>query len=207
MGVPQLFEVCILVVLLGVTACSGAYHASYLPSFPSQVQLRAGILTKTVPLAFVDESAAFKDEPFPTFRGFQPDLLRELQRIALELHNVTLSFVITEAPPYSYLESFDLLADDCNTTDNPHPMDECLKHEFLVGDYYAYYPRPLRAPFSPALLTTSAAAIKYVHRKKRDIATLAEASRGADLYGYRTEFIELVRKAKRLSQSVSLQTY
>ena len=143
--------------------------------FPANVHLRVGILTQTVPLAYVDESAAYNYENFPIYRGFQPDLLRALQRIAFEYHNVTLTFDIEEAPPFSYIDSFELLAEDCNTTGNPRPLEECEKYQFIVGDYYAYYPRPLRTRFTPPLLTTSASAIKYVNRKKRDIATLAEA--------------------------------
>jgi hypothetical protein len=167
-------------LLLGLLLCpqlsqASGVHASLSSSFPSRVNLRAGILTNTVPLAYVDESAIYKNEPFPIYQGFQPDLLRALQRIASEFHNVTLTFDITEAPAFSYINSFELIAEDCNSTANPHPLADCEKYELIVGDYYAYYPRSLRTTFTPAILTTSASAIKYVHRKKREITTLAEA--------------------------------
>ena len=109
------------------------------------------------------------------FQGFQPDLLRILQQIALDHHNVTLTFDVQELPAFSYIQSFDILAEDCNTTDNPHPLEDCERYQFIVGDYYAYYPRTIRTSFTPPLLTTSASAIKFVHRKKKHISTLEEA--------------------------------
>ena len=150
--------------------------------FPSSIHLRAGILTNAVPLAYVTDEVRDKTSPNasstsidPYYQGFQPDFLRELQKIALDFHNISLTVELAEAPAYSYLASFDLLANDCNTTVNPHPLEDCNKYDLVVGDYYAFYPRPLRAPFTPPLLTTAAAAVKYVHRTKQDTTTLAEA--------------------------------
>jgi ABC-type amino acid transport substrate-binding protein len=146
------------------------------PSFPEAMHVRAAILTNTVPLAYVDESARNDSIPFSTYRGFQPDLLRQLQTIALDMHNITLTYDLEEAPAFSYSAMFELVASDCNTSiDNSIPLEDCNKYDAIFGDYYAMSPRPLRVHFSPNFLTTSAAAVKYVHRVKRDVTTFAEA--------------------------------
>jgi ABC-type amino acid transport substrate-binding protein len=146
------------------------------PLFPEVINVRAGILTNTVPLAFVDESARNDSIPFSTYRGFQPDLLRQLQTISLDMHNITLTYDLEEAPAFSYDAMFELVASECNTSiDKPIPLEDCNKYDAIIGDYYAMSPRPLRAHFSPNFLTTSAAAVKYVHRVRRDVTTFAEA--------------------------------
>ncbi|CAB9502374.1 acid type B receptor subunit 2 [Seminavis robusta] len=163
---------------LAVIALASSSEVIAHTNLSSTINLRAAILTKTVPLAFVSNESATRgddDLSFPMFQGFQPDLLRAIQGVARDIHNVTLSFDITEAPPFAYDASFDLVTEDCNTTVNPQPLEDCNKYDFLVGDFYAFYPRSMRTTFTPSFLTTAAAAVKYIHRTKRDITTLEEA--------------------------------
>ena len=144
---------------------------------PSTVTLRAAVFANTVPLAYIDEEYANEDEnvPFGKFRGFQPDLLRQLPTIAKELDNVTLQLDVTAAPPYSYGPTFDYVASNCNTTSNQLPLEDCTKYDILVGDYYGFPKRSWRALLSPPILTTAAATIKYVDRNQREVSTLGEA--------------------------------
>ena len=147
------------------------------PSYPESIHLRASILTNTVPLAFVDESLDDDDAaPFSNkYQGFQPELLREIIRIAKAKDNITLTVDLEEAAPFSYSPSFFRLASDCNQTNRHIPLEECHQYDILIGDYYGTPSRSLKTHLTPALLTTGGTAVKYVHRKGRDIATFAEA--------------------------------
>ena len=164
-----------LIPLLLPSICH-ASKAKRDPSYPERIHLNAAILTNAIPLAYVDESQDDTSAPFSSkYQGFQPDLLRAIIGVALDMHNISLTLDLEEAPAFSYDASFDKLADDCNTTRNQQPLQVCHEYDLLVGDYYALPQRSLRAHLTPALLTTSATAVKYVYRQKRDIATFAEA--------------------------------
>ena len=66
---------------------------------PSSIQLRAVVVVNHPPLGMMDEahqgtmtSNLAEDTDFPdALRGYMPDAMRELQRIALEIDNVTLN--------------------------------------------------------------------------------------------------------------------
>ena len=151
--------------------------------------LRAAVLTNTVPLAYYDTDIPSTPsinniqqppdqnlESFPHYRGFQLDLLRQLQQIA-KADNVTLSFQLEQAPPFSYTEQFEYVANDCNTTGNPYKLskEECHRYDLIVGDFYGYPSRSIRTLLTPPLLTTAAATLQYHLRQKRIISTLEEA--------------------------------
>ena len=67
---------------------------------------------------------------------------------------------------------------NCNTTSNQLPIEDCLKYDILIGDYYGFPKRSSRALLSPPILTTAAATIKYIGDRasgKQSISTLGEA--------------------------------
>ncbi|CAB9511499.1 acid type B receptor subunit 2 [Seminavis robusta] len=149
---------------------------------PATVTLRAAVLTNTVPLAFYDENITSRNsiEPFPSYRGFQPALMRHLITIAADFDNITLHWELEQAPPFSYAKQFEYMSVDCNSTSNRKggfPLEDCNRLDLIVGDYYGYPSRSIKTLLTPPLLTTAAATVQYVHRaaNKRQITTLREA--------------------------------
>lgn len=145
----------------------------------TNVTLRTAVLTNTVPLAFyVENYTSLTGEPFAQYRGFQPDLLRRLITIAQEFDNITLTWELEQAPPFSYAKQFEYMASDCNSTSNRRggfPLEDCNRLDLVIGDYYGYPSRSIRTLLTPPLLTTAAATVQYSERKKRSITTLQEA--------------------------------
>lgn len=156
------------------------YQVTHLPfnrSFPTHVTLRAAVLTNTVPLAYYDNTTV-SNESFPFYRGFQPDLMRRLVEIAKSQDNITLEWQLEQAKAFSYSSHFQLMANDCNSTENAgggNLWEDCNRLDLVVGDYYGYPSRSIRTLLTPPLLTTAAATVQYAHRKKRVITTLREA--------------------------------
>ena len=146
-------------------------------TFPTNVTLRAAVLTNTVPLAYYDESTT-EEVPFAAYRGFQPDLLRALIRVAQEFDNITLTWELEQAPPFSYGKHFEMMSNDCNSTTNRkggYPMEQCLQYDMIIGDYYGWPMRSVRTLLTPPFLTTAAATLQFTQRQKRPITTLEEA--------------------------------
>ena len=185
--------------------------------YPETMTIRAKILTNTVPLAYTvlsDDgnettttiSNSFEgragsssrsgtntnnvDDVPQKYRGFQPDLLRHIQRIAKTVDNVTLYLELEEAPPFSYVEQFEYLTNDCGHVPtsssfggNRLSEEDCNRYDMIIGDYYPYPARSIRTSFTPPILSTAAATVKYVSRStssnsdnKRQITTLEEAT-------------------------------
>ncbi|CAB9516314.1 acid type B receptor subunit 2 [Seminavis robusta] len=179
---PILFPLQVVSLLL-----AGNHNVQVVSAFgveiPSSIALRASVITNTVPLSYYEANytTTNDDELFPEFRGFQPDLLRQIVQIAKDIDNVTLSFELEESPPFAYDNRFEYLAIDCNSTSNQftdfktYSAEECNQWDLVIADYYGYPQRSMRATFTPPLLTTAAATIQYVHRTKRAITTLQEA--------------------------------
>ena len=167
---------------------------------PSTVTYKAAVLTNSLvtarPLAYyANASAETNDDDqdgsgnsstinsllFPEFGGFQPDLLREIVSIAKELDNITVTFELDEAPlftgvGYSYTALFNRIANDCNNTlTSTTLVDECYNYDLMIGDFYPFPSRSLRATFTPPILTSGAGTLQYVYRTHRQVTTLAEA--------------------------------
>ena len=139
-------------------------------TMPDTMTLHAAVLTNTVPLAyFMDDSVvdSHKNDNFPQYHGFQPDLLRQIQLIAQDLDNVTLTFELEEAPAFSYEEQFEYVTIDCNSSSNSANLTkkDCQRFDLIVGDFYAYPARSVRAAFTPPLLSTAAATVTYSFRE------------------------------------------
>jgi 7 transmembrane sweet-taste receptor of 3 GCPR/Bacterial extracellular solute-binding proteins, family 3 len=151
----------------------------FFSSRPS-ITLRAAVITRAIPLAWregEDEGDDITHQNKPVvFRGFQVDFLHRLEQFAKE-DNVTLKFDMEEAPPYSYDSGVNRMANDCNTTENPVPWDDCYTHDLWVGDIYAFPQRLTRTLFTPPLIETAAASIRYLnrHQKLRVFNTIQEA--------------------------------
>ena len=89
--------------------------------------------------------------------------------------NVTLSFQFSPSPPM-YGDAFDLVANDCNTSVNENPLEDCNKFDFIVANFYATPERTLRAKLSPPWLRSTISTIKYLDKTSPDYTTLAQAS-------------------------------
>lgn len=152
-------------------------------TFPSSVTYKASVMTNIAvqakPLAYYDQNyTSSPEEPFAEYRGFQPDLLRAMVRIAKELDNVTLTFELEEAPLFTYGLQIKYMSTDCNITafrDIPIPKEDCDRLDLIIGDFYAWPDRSITTPLSPLILQTAAAALQYTGRQRRQISTLAEA--------------------------------
>jgi len=164
-------------------------------NYPNSVVLRAAVLTSTPPLAYYDENfptstaattsiAASQEEKqveaFPQYRGYMPDVMRMLISVAKDYDNITLSFEVEEAPPFSYGRQFEYMSNTCNTTKgNPRywniSWEDCNRLDLIVGDFYGFPTRSVQTLLTPPLLTTAAASVQYTGRQKRQIITLGEA--------------------------------
>ena len=158
----------LLLAVCYLTAKSTALSKS---DFPARISLRAAVLTAE-PFAMLDEESG-------VYSGFQPDLLESIQAFAAE-DGVDFNIILEEAPLYAYVPMLDRLSDNCNTTENPQPLEECKRYDMLIGDYYTNPDRSLRVDFIPPFLRTAVSAMKYVYREigpgNVDVTTMEEAS-------------------------------
>lgn len=139
---------------------------------PSQIRLRAGVL-QAPPFAFIDEDPVTQELQF---RGFHVDLIERMKRFALELDNVALQVDFDRGPPH-YATAVDVVANDCNTTQNPNPQEDCQAYDLILGDFYSTAERFLRVDFTPPWLKTAISTLKYTAKEDgtEDLITLKEA--------------------------------
>eukprot|EP00566_Odontella_aurita_P007167 CAMPEP_0113567734 /NCGR_PEP_ID=MMETSP0015_2-20120614/23442_1 /TAXON_ID=2838 /ORGANISM="Odontella" /LENGTH=737 /DNA_ID=CAMNT_0000470165 /DNA_START=104 /DNA_END=2317 /DNA_ORIENTATION=+ /assembly_acc=CAM_ASM_000160 len=134
-----------------------------------KLSLRAGVL-HAPPFAIRNDDG--------TYAGFQPDLLDRLKIFAAE-DGVDLEFVLSDAPA-QYGSALDLIANDCNTTENPNLLQDCRKFDLIVGDYYCNPSRSVRIDFTPTWLRTTMSGLKYVHRGGRGYDTMMQLEAAED---------------------------
>ena len=109
------------------------------------------------------------------YYGYEIDLLSEIQNVA-EQDGYHLTFDL-ELSPQRYTDAFDLVANDCNTTVNPNPLEECQRFDLIVGDYFRTADRSVRVDLSPTILHTAISSIntiKDADQKKYDVPTLTQ---------------------------------
>jgi len=128
------------------------------------ITIRAGILLAP-PFAMYGEDSGI-------YTGFQGDLLGRLQTFA-KADGFNLNFELELSPP-QYGAALDLVANDCNSTVNPNPIEECQRFELIIGDYYVNGPRSMRIDFSPTWLKTTMSTIKTVKDPKDKAAQLTD---------------------------------
>lgn len=140
--------------------------------FPEEIIIRAGVL-HAIPYAMVQEQA----DGTISYQGFQIDLLQRLEAFALTMDKVNLTFDLSPSPnKYSY--ALDLIANDCNTTEKPYPLEDCQKFDMIVGDYYVNPERSLRIEFTPQWLRTTVSALKLNNNEKpSQITSLTQAEK------------------------------
>lgn len=137
------------------------------------LRIRGGVLIAE-PFAFIDESYQGENAGDVRYTGFQGDLLRQLTTFAME-DGYDLSFDLSLSPQ-NYGAALDVIANDCNTTDNPLPLEQCGVYDFVVGDYYVNAPRSLRVDFSPAWMKSGIGSIKLIERVEgtQELVTLSQ---------------------------------
>jgi hypothetical protein len=150
-------------VVIPVNAATNGFILEY----PKSIQLKAGVLIAP-PFSTLEEEN--------TFGGFQVDLLNRLKVFALQDDNVQLDFTLSQTQQ-NYAGAFDMVANDCNTTVNPLPLEDCLLYDLVVADYYVNPARAIRVDFTPAWLQTSMSTIKFLDKVGPDYTTLSEASK------------------------------
>ena len=138
--------------------------------FPPNISLRGGVL-HAPPFATVEE----QPDGSYIYGGFQVDLLERMIQFAAQ-DNITLTIHMSPSPP-QYGPALDLVANDCNTTENPNTLEDCNRFDFIVGNYYATAERGLRVHLSPAWLRSTITTIKYLGKKGTDVTTLTQASK------------------------------
>jgi len=146
---------------------------------PTIISLRGGVLDAP-PFSTV--------EVFPegggvaVYGGFQIDLLEKMKDFAkkdgIDLHVNLSPVVVQDKERDQYAEAFDLVANDCNTTKNKRPKEDCEKFDLIVGNYYVTPERFALVDFTPAWLNSYISTIKVrpIHKTGTDYATLAEAN-------------------------------
>lgn len=130
--------------------------------------LRGGVLLAP-PFAISDDVEDLEG----SLTGFQGDLIDRLRAFASD-DGYDLTFDLSLSPQ-QYGPALDLVAIDCNSTSNPHPLEECTKFDLIVGDYYCNADRSVRVDFSPTWLRTTMSTIKL---SDGDFTTLTQLSAG-----------------------------
>jgi Bacterial extracellular solute-binding proteins, family 3 len=132
------------------------------------IRVKAGVL-HAPPFAFVTQQLSGDVQ----FRGFHIDLIDRLKIFALEIDNVDFQVDLSVGPPY-YDSAIDVIANDCNTTVNPRPREECDAFDLILGDFFSNMQRYTRVDYTPPWLTTAVSTLQYTHGRK-DVTTLKEA--------------------------------
>ena len=104
---------------------------------PTNITLRGGVLLAP-PFAIYNEITN-------TYTGFQGDLLKSLEIFAFQ-DGYNLQFNLSKSPS-QYGDALDLVANDCNTTNNPNLVEDCNKFDLIIGDYYCNADRSTRVDF------------------------------------------------------------
>lgn len=179
----------VLLVLVCIGCCPSAAQAW---DFPSELSLRAGVL-HAPPFAILEERA----DGSTKYSGFQIDLVERLKEFA-KLDNVTLTVDLSPSPP-NFNPALDLVANDCNTTENPNSLEDCQKFDFIIANYYATPARCTRVALSPPWARSTITTLKHVEKDPslRDYNTLKEAEdAGAPICVKDGTFFATVVKAK-----------
>merc|ERR1719162_2979055 len=90
------------------------------------ITLRAGVLLNA-PYADYNETTGM-------FSGFEIDALEHMKIFATQ-QGYTLDLEL-ELLELTYGDALDLIANDCNTTTNPSPYEDCQKYDLIIGDYF-----------------------------------------------------------------------
>ena len=145
---------------------------------PSVITIRAGVL-HAPPFAVITEETDEENNQTNkalAYGGLQPDLLQRMQIFAQDLDNVTLKLELSPSPS-QYGAALDLVANDCNTTENPNNLADCRRLDVIVGDYYCNPDRSMRVDFTPSFLRTTMSTVKYKNKRVlEDITTLTQAA-------------------------------
>ena len=112
------------------------------------------------------------------YGGLQVDLLQRMKIFAAQ-DGIDLTIYLRPAPA-QYGPAFDLVANDCNTTTNPNPIEDCDLYDVMVANFYATPSRSFRANLSPGWLRSTISTIKYTEKKSKgtvaDYTTMTQAS-------------------------------
>lgn len=103
----------------------------------TNITLRGGVLLAP-PFAIYNSNT-------DTYTGFQGDLLKSLEIFAFQ-DGYNLQFNLSKSPS-QYGDALDLVANDCNTTNNPNLVEDCNKFDLIIGDYYCNADRSTRVDF------------------------------------------------------------
>ncbi|KAL7539042.1 hypothetical protein ACHAXR_008995 [Thalassiosira sp. AJA248-18] len=150
-------------------------------SITRQLRLRETSDDKNIALrvgVFLAPPFAMYDSEQGIYNGFLIDFLCHLQVFAQQ-DGYNLHFDLSPAPPL-YNDALDLVANDCNTTNNTAPLEECQQFDLIVGDYYATASRSVRVNLSPPWLHTTISSVKTVTdtdavvEGQIDVSTLTE---------------------------------
>jgi hypothetical protein len=136
---------------------------------PSKMTFRGAVL-HAPPFATVVEQEDGNIE----YGGLQVDLLNRMKIFAAE-DNVELTVDLSPAPP-QYGPAFNLVANDCNSTVNPNPAEDCERFDVMVANFYATPSRSLRADLSPGWLRSTISTVKYTAKIGPDFTTMTQAS-------------------------------
>lgn len=143
------------------------HHRAIPPEqYPEEIHLKAGFLVA---------------EPFGTYEdgeygGFMVDMWNYIELYALA-DGVRLEVDLTPVND-SYGHWFNHIANDCNTTANPLPKEECDRYDLIVGPYYTNGARYRRGDFSPPWLKSSVSSVK---KKGGEFSTLTQAEQAGAL--------------------------
>ena len=135
--------------------------------FPRDLTLRAQVV-HAPPFAI----AHVHPNGITTFSGLQVELMEAL-KVFTAKDNVNLAFNLEQSPP-TYAGALDFIANDCNTTSNPKPAENCEKSDLVVRDYWPNGDRWYQVDFTPSWLKTTFTSMKYLEKEGSDFTTFAQ---------------------------------
>ncbi|CAJ1965339.1 unnamed protein product [Cylindrotheca closterium] len=136
-----------------------------------QITFKSAVL-HAPPFATVEDMGGGQYE----YGGVQIDLLNSMKQFALQ-DNILVNFDLVPSPP-QYGAAFNLVANDCNTTANPNPLEACNALDIIVANFYSTPDRALRSDLSPTWMRSTISTMKYKDPSKtlRDVTTMQQAA-------------------------------
>ncbi|CAB9527849.1 acid type B receptor subunit 2 [Seminavis robusta] len=111
-----------------------------------------------------------------TYHGFEIELL-ERMLVYADQDGIQLNVELGVAPAL-YGDAINVVANDCNTTDNPNSLEDCEAFDFMIADFFQNAERFNRVDYTPTWLHTGLGVLKYLEQiGTSEIKSLSDAEK------------------------------